>query len=261
MVYLTPGSFTDPNELADLKVKLGSSLRGVRVTPAVPAGRKPRLSELDDLLPLSHGRDRSSGWGGFAVYLNAKGEVSERRISCRKLSGFGRVEIVHAFCHERQEVRSFRVDRFKELIDIDTGEVLDPIEHFEALRRQGALLMADKALTKLALILVFMARCDGEYHLLEREALNYCFSRYMLRFGGNDADIERLLHRCDTLAPDSGDFIRSLDALARAKAGPQIARLVLEGASSVIDADGYHHEAEVEWGVYVGQYFKLLAMR
>lgn len=121
--------------------------------------------------------------------------------------------------------------------------------------------MVDKALTKLALILVFMARCDGEYHPLERDALEYCFSRYMLRFGGDDADIERLLNSCDSLAPDGLDFIKSLEALSKLKAGSQIARLVLEGASSVIDADGYHHAAEVEWGLYVGQYLKHLAVR
>lgn len=121
--------------------------------------------------------------------------------------------------------------------------------------------MVDKALARLALILVFMARCDGDYHPLERDALEHCFGRYMLRFGGDDADIERLLNRCDSLAPDWKDFIRSLEALSKLKSGSQIARLVLEGASSIVDADGYLHESEVEWGLYVGQYLKQLAMK
>lgn len=261
MVYLTPESFADADELALLKAKLGSSIKGVRVTPSLPAGRLPKLAKAEDIFPPARGRDRSRGWAGFAVYRDVQGEVSQRRITCRKLSGYGAIELVHAFCHEREAARSFRVDRFEELIDLSTGEVLDPIEHFEALRRQGALLMVDKALTRLALILVFMARCDGEYHPLERDALEHCFGRYMLRFGGDDADIERLLNRCDSLAPDWKDFLSSLEALSKLKSGSQIARLVLEGASNIIDADGYHHEAEVEWGLHVGQYLKQLAAR
>lgn len=261
MVYLTPESFPDSNELALLKAKLGSSIKGAKVTPPLPAGRLPKLTKLEDVFPPVRGRDRSAGWAGFAVYRDAQGEISERRITCRKLSGYGMIELVHAFCHEREESRSFRVDRFEELVDLSTGELLDPVEHFEALRRQGALLMIDKALTSLALILVFMARCDGEYHPLERDALEHCFARYMLRFGGDDADIERLLSRCDSLAPDWKDFIKSLEALSKLKTGSQIARLVLEGASKIVDADGYHHEAEVEWGLYVGQYLKQLAVR
>lgn len=261
MVSLTSNSLASPGGLVILQSKLMRSVRRLKVTPSLPAGRMPKLGAADDLLPGAGGRDKSRGWAGFAVYRDAKGERSERRITCRKLSGYGTIELVHAFCHERQAYRSFRVDRFEELMDIATGELLDPLPHFEALRQQGALLMEDKALTRLALILVFMACCDGEYHPLEREAIEYCISRYMLRFGGEDQDIERLLVRCDSLAPDGLDFLNCLKALSNLKNGPHIARLVLEGTGSVIDADGYHHEAEIEWGLYVDEYLKRLAVR
>ncbi|HEY4545329.1 MAG TPA: hypothetical protein VIG90_02730 [Pedomonas sp.] len=83
----------------------------------------------------------------------------------------------------------------------------------------------------------------------------------MLRFGGDALT----LSACSTAATPwrrtGQTFISSLKALPKLKSGSQIARLVLEGASQIVDADGYRHESEVEWSFYAGQYLKQLAVR
>lgn len=247
--------------MSDVLDELTRSAAGRRVTPPVPAYRQPRAGDAEDDEPTGEERDDASGWATYIAYTNAKGEQSERRITCIRLEGFAKPELVFAYCHESQRTKSFRIDRMTELSDYFTGELADPAEHFERLHLHGALPMKDKALGELAKVLVFLARCDGEYHPLEADAIEFAFTRYVLRFGGADSDIEDLLKRCDALAPDGLDFARSLGRLLLSPAGPQISRLILESCSSVIDADGHHAPDEVDWAMEVSNQLKALAVQ
>lgn len=58
-------------------------------------------------------------------YRDARGNVSRRRITLRKLARGPHAPILSAICHERRAFRQFRCDRIDGFIDFDTGEVQD----------------------------------------------------------------------------------------------------------------------------------------
>ena len=120
---------------------LVSAIGSRRVIPAFPAGREGRGGDADDC--NDDERDEIAGWATFICYVNAKDEYSERRISCHRLEGYGRPEVVRAYCHEDRRPKSFRIDRIQELIDYRTGECADPVEHFGKLHLHGLIDMND----------------------------------------------------------------------------------------------------------------------
>lgn len=64
--------------------------------------------------------------GGFLIhYEDAKGNVSEREINVRAITDKNGVTYLKAYCHARRAMRTFRLDRVVEVIDLGTGEVID----------------------------------------------------------------------------------------------------------------------------------------
>lgn len=237
---------------------LKQALGGRRVTPAVPPGRKPAVRS-DEPLEREPTRDPISAWSAFLRYVDTKGDESERRFTCNSIHGFGEATLIKGWCHERRAFRSFRIDRIVELVCAESGEVLEPVPHFELLRMTGALKVHDPVLTDVARLLVFLARCDGRYHPLERSALERHIGSYCVRFNGTDRLAEDAVAGCKRLAPDSGDMLTALRRLAKVAAGPRVCRFVLDCGADIIDADGRHAPEEVEWAVEMSAALKSVA--
>ena len=233
------------------------SLQDIRVIPRIPAGRRTYLSATEPLATTVD-RDDSASWTAFISYVDAGGDASERRVTCHAIEGFGGASHITAYCHERRAARTFRVDRIRELACAETGEVFDPATHFDLLRQSGALRCEDKVLTDVARILVFLARCDGEYHPLEEEGLSDQFSRYCVRFNGTDKLMEQALTGCRQLAPDSHDMIKAIGKMAKSPGGQQVARFVLDAGAAIIDADGRHAEEETRWAFELSSTLKMV---
>lgn len=220
---------------------------GVRVTPPVPQQRAVDLPDSDAMDATDTTRDASSGWAAFLTYRDSAGQVSERRITCRSISGEGQPVYFSGYCHERKAPRTFRIDRVVELVDYDTGELVDPLRRFADLRMHGLLPMRDRSLADLAVAMVFMAKCDGEYHPMEESAIEDGLSRYLIRCGGSDNEMLKVMDSLPSVAPDSDDAADALDRLLAAQACPSIARLILDSSSNVMAADGKFREAETLW--------------
>lgn len=229
--------------IATLRIALGDG----RVTPQIVEGRTPSLANDDEIGIVSDVRDQSSGWSTFMVYEDSAGNRSERRVTCRSISGDGRPVYLMGYCHERQAPRSFRIDRIVELIDYRTGEVVEALRHFEELRMHGLLPMRDRNLADLAVVMVYMAKCDGEFHPLEVDAIEEGLSRYLLRAGGTDAELEKVLSHLPALAPDADDVVAAVSRILRAETSSSLSRLILDCSSSVMAADGIFHNEEAAW--------------
>jgi len=240
-------------------VGVAGAVAGKAVPVAMPAGRSAAIASIEPG-EAEPERDNASAWSGFIVYTNARGETSARRIVCLCIGGRGRAETIGARCIETRRFKTFRLDRIGELVCAQTGEVLDPFDHFEALRIRGALKIEDKNMTDLARLLMFLARCDGDYHPLEAESLSDALGRYVLRFGGNDRMLETAVAELPKVAPDDMDFVKALDRFAKNSQRRQLARLVLECSSDVIAADGVERDVEVQWALQVSDALKAMAM-
>lgn len=235
--------------------RMRQSLGGRRVAPVSAAPYAPSTHEGEDDA-REWRRSAGSAWTALLKYRDVKGQVSERMVTCQHVKGFGGLTNVMAFCHERQALREFRIDRMIELACAMTGEVFDPQERFEQLQREGAIGVEDKALTELARVMVFMARCDGAYHPLEQAALEHQIERYVLRFGGDDRMIEKAIAGCGEIAPDSEDLIRGVKRFSRAANGAQLCRFVLDAGGAIVDSDGRHAPEEVRWAIEISSALK-----
>ena len=239
---------------------LGGLVGERRVTPSIPTGHRV-FTDPAEVPDAQVQRDASSAWAALIVYENAKGKRSSRRISCQAIKGFASAETVISFCHERRMVRSFRIDRIIELICAETGEVLDPVSHFDHLRLTGALSIKDDALLEVVRVLAFLARCDGEYHPLESTALEDTLMRYAVRFGGTDASIEAALKGARRLAPDGDDLIKALERFSASPLGPKLSRFILDAGADLIAADGRLDSEEARWAVEMSNLLKEMAVR
>ena len=233
----------------DLLQAVAQALGSRRVIPPVPADRTVIALDSEPDEPAAE-PDEASSSSCFIEYTNAKGEESCRSITIVRISGhYGQPETIGAHCHAQERFKNFRLDRIQTMCDCESGEVLDPLEHCLALHRDGALKIEDKALSRMMQIVTFMARCDGEYHALEREAVDDIVGRYFRFFGGDDAAYECASREAHRLAPSADDIRKALKWVKNAPQRPQLARFILQSAAQVIDADGVHRLEEAEWGI------------
>lgn len=233
--------------------QLSAAVAAIAVQPAQPSWAKSKLAGQEDAIEIAS-RDPSSSWAGYMRYVDVHGEVSERRIVCRVVEGYGRAETIGAYCCERKSNRRFRIDRIEELICLQTGELVNPATHFDQMRLHGALRVLDKTLSDFGRALVFMARCDGAMHPLEMDAVEEGMGRYVLRYGGDDDDLARALKGTAQLAPDGPDLVNALVRIERHPDAKQVARLMLNCMEKVTVADGHLHADEIEWGGLVQQH-------
>ena len=224
----------------------------MRVTPAPVADRSVWFDSDDDydqFLVNTAFRDHASSWSCQIVYVDSKGAGSERQITCSKLDGYGAVTHIQAYCHSREQPRTFKIENIRELVDLSTGELVDPVDHFRMLATTGALPFTDKGFTAFAQIALFMAKCDGDFHPMEIDALEAALTAYVMRFDGDERMIEQTMQRSPAVAPDGRDVLLAVKRLRSSPIGKQASRLILDHSSAIMDADGEHHSSEVAWAI------------
>lgn len=243
------------------KLSLMELLSGKRVTPPLPKGRVASVGAEPDL-PVAMSPDESAAASIYIEYKDSKGEASCRTITFRAIEGhYGQPESIAAYCHVRERMRRFRIDRITEMVVEDTGELIDPIEHCIALHRNGALKIEDKALTRVMRIVTFMARCDGEFHSLEQNAIDDILGRYFRFFGGDDDAYECARKEVMALAPEGDDVIRAVNWMRKAPDASALAKFVIDSSAAVVAADGVIREEETHWGIELGDQLKKIAAR
>lgn len=248
---------------------LWAEIRGIR-TPPQPIDRIPVVPEFDDETIELEESDQAPDWAAETItgrtfwisYLDSKKQASERQVLCRRLDDKAGVLYLYAYCYIRERPRSFRADRIVAIVDTETGEVFEPgeqlLRHFLPNSASTApfhygLSPQQYADFNAALnVLSFMARCDGEWHQLEAEAIEDFAASYWLRAEITSpfdaAEIERHAAR---LAPDPETFWVSLRRCAE---NPILSQIIRRHISKVIDADGQHHPLELYWGQQIDDF-------
>ena len=220
-----------------------------------------------DTVPESFAHDELDTISGLAIlieYQNANGESGTRLITCRRLDDHAGMKYIYAFCHMRKQVRQFRIDRIKEIFDHQTGESLNPVDGFFAKFAPDTVqqspvgfgLSVRKRADLMALLnaSVFIARCDKEYHPLERSVLENIISRFWLRFEiESNPDENAIMALCDRLAPDAETFWVSLHRIAN---NPIAVKIMQQTAREVIEADGIIATEEFYWGTQLDSFFR-----
>ncbi len=249
--------------------ELWANIRGRTVTPPSPHHLTVALPDVDadevaaDLGAIpDYAGQPISGFTCILAYCDGKKQVSERRVTCQSLLEAGAHRYLAAYCHERRARRQFRIDRIVQVIDLHSGEVCDDVPAFfdafalDRIQRSGlswGLSPVQRADLVAGLnAMVFVGRCDREWHPLERETLERFVTSFWLRHEiAADLPLAEISAHADRLSPDAETFFV---ALARCQTNKVLAAIIRRQLQAMIEADGVIRAEEMYWGSAVDRY-------
>jgi hypothetical protein len=165
-------------------------------------------------------------------------------------------------------MRQFKVERVSAIADVHTGELISEdakayftqflVDHHQQSQIGWGLSVMQRADLLAGLnVLVFMARCDKDWHPLERDEIERFITAYWLRHEiAAELPLDDILNHVARLSPDPEVFYVSLTRCAER---PALVPVLRRSLQSVIDADGHVHENEFYWGRAVDDFFRSLA--
>lgn len=246
-------------QVAELLLARGSRLNSAprRLEPIILPD-VDEISEPDFVLCAEH--LSAEGVGYVIAYTDEAEQLSVRRISAKRVleSTQGKIYI-RGYCFERQEPRCFKLEFISRLMDAETGELIDdPHEHFidrlnddmAAAQEQRAWTMANKRVKDGARILVFLARCDGQFSLEEREPIRRYIRKCCEEAIGDEIEpekLDRLMDWAVKQAPDYSLFAECVHKIWAPRASKWHQNLIMAGIRDVLDADGVLANEEVEF--------------
>lgn len=241
--------------------RLWEVVRGHRVEPAVLADKaglveKSRPGKRSRKTVPDWKPDGISGVTVIIDYRDAKGKVSARQIQCRKLSIRGDLVYLSAWCFKRDAMRAFRCDRIVEVSDPVTGEVLGSGENYfsrfaigdksDSAYHLGLSPQQYGLFNAMLNVLVFFAKCDKEWHPLERAAVEATGASLWQAAGFKPKfDGETVANMADRLAPNAETFMVSLRKCMAERA---VIGVLVNGCADVIAADQRTSQEESDWG-------------
>lgn len=222
----------------------------------------PNITEDDVQFDENEETVSIAGLSLVLEYENSKRELSQRLVTCRQFSINAGKSYLKAYCHHRTALRTFRLDRVKDVFDAKTGESLSPVQAFFAqfspdkMTKSGltwGLSVGQRAdLVALLNALVFLARCDREFHPSEAQCLESALTSFWIRMEilGNP-DFTEILDYADRLAPDGETF---WIAMHRFRENDVLARVFRAQAQALIEADGVIREEEAYWSLEIEEF-------
>ncbi|MBI1243785.1 MAG: hypothetical protein GC202_02175 [Alphaproteobacteria bacterium] len=221
-----------------------------------PVRKPPRGTDTPDDLPESDADeiDELTALTGLRVglvYVDARGQESEREVTVHAVQRRAGGDSLYCFCHAREAVRRFRIDRIRSIYDVDTGEAFAAVSAFlaqvdaQSAPRDGlapAMLHVADAIQLSSPgvhALVFLARCDGWHDSEVSVVCNFILDHPA---GRTDIDIGELERQVRRLDPDERTFLSAIRRLTAAD-GDSRKRLV-RAIRRLVDADGVISAAE-----------------
>ena len=201
----------------------------------------------------SHSLKDIDGLALAIEYQDPSGAISTRVISCRSVNptppGF-----LRAYCHLRDEYRTFRIDHIRSITDMETGEVIDkhgvvdflgPYIVYSVKQKN---VRAQRRLQYRAgpgvKVLVFLAAADGHVHSKERKViLDYAVTESLMASPDQDFDSEATIRWINHVKPTR--YAARVAALKLTEDRDRFSRFS-KTILSLIRADGHVDRAEAE---------------
>ena len=209
------------------------------------------LDDDDELLAVEDSAaDETLSLTFWVVYRAADGAESERLVTVHRMIEASNGDIrLYCLCHLRHAPRQFLASRILEIEDPESGEVIDrPVEilrHLGGLARRPA--DSQEAATERALsvcrpgfvLLVGLARCDGELSASEAEVLMDFVDHHAPPPG---CDIDLLEDTIEWTYPTEREIEKAWRTL---RSMPELRERVQRFAKRLVLADGRLDDAEV----------------
>lgn len=230
-----------------------------RVLPTAPDTFSPVLAtvdveEISSTVEAAPDLESIGGIGCIITYKDSGGDHSVRRITCRRLSRKETTVYLQAFCHEREAVRTFRLDRIEEVCSGETGEVFRPagrfFEPYHATNDGGAAVGWGLSIQKAAdlraslNVLAFLARADGHFCPNEVQVVAEFARVFAHSVAGKPLDHEAVAAYAQKLAPDGETFFVALQRIGNDGAASHLGKMLLGAAAKLVQADGELEDSE-----------------
>lgn len=190
-------------------------------------------------------------------YRDFEGARTERLVDVRECDTAAPDGLLIGFCHLRQAIRSFRLDRIHRAVDVETGEIIDDICAYAARKyaeSPTASLDALFANTSDALrALFYIGKADGRFTAKEKQI----FLRYCHAASGDDRiTLQQIDNACRYLPiPSLPSFKLICGRLA--KEGTDQRQALLDAAESMIGTEKTIDPQEAEAVAYLKKRFAL----
>ena len=222
----------------------------------------PAIDTPDELIPEEpRSSDALANIAGLSFvinYENSTGEISLRAVTCHAIEP-GPPEVLRAHCHLRDAERRFTIDRIHQIVELDTGDVLEDAELRDFLAPYTAGFgPGDPADIQrhfqhtagpAVQVLVFLAASDGYVHPAEQNViLEYASSEAERLFPGQSFDREATARWIRNLKPTQAVAREAIAKLAEDEDRVESfseAMIRLVRADGVIDEDEANATREI----------------
>jgi hypothetical protein len=228
----------------------------LRPVPGHSAAIPPRDDDfVATLEPLPVDID---GFSFGILYRDASGTPSTRTIRCHQALRDGHLIYLHAWCLQRQDWRTFRLDRILEVYDYTTGELLGrPAPIFSQLLGMDITDSAARAQTSIFFrdggrILLYVAMEDGELHPAEMTTVVEFAAARLRRYAPHVADPEQVARLwMGNQVPTRRSALAALRNVAK---DDEYAHDVADRMIELMLADGEVKDSEMEaaWAIVKG---------
>ncbi|UOX33691.1 TerB family tellurite resistance protein [Flavobacterium sediminilitoris] len=148
-------------------------------------------------------------------YIDLKKNFSKRRITIKKIIKNSNDFLINSFCHERNSIRSFKLSRITELVDLETGEIFEnPIKFIQDRINEtpvGSIVKFFQEYIHEINLMVYMGRVDGYLH--ENERIKIC--NFLILKSNNTLDLDILDSEIRRMNSDSSQFRESLNEVSK----------------------------------------------
>jgi hypothetical protein len=184
-------------------------------------------------------------------YRDYHGKDTTRTVSIRQMGALSGNFLVIGHCHLRNESRTFRIDRVRSCIDVDTGEVVtDVAKHlqgkFDASPDRAAEKLREAELDTLK-ILFFLGKADGQLRAAETSIIRETGHLLLNDSRLTDKMIDAVLR--DFGAPSLQAFKLAVGRLA--KRSPDVRAAIVDAARRMVATQAAVAPAEADALAYI----------
>jgi uncharacterized tellurite resistance protein B-like protein len=143
----------------------------------IPKGKWVSAAGKDEKVIINDNKERQKSLNNafYIEYKDVNGLPSKRRITVYNILPIGSNDFyLESFCHEKNSDRTFKLSRIEEMIELDSGEVIEDklsffYEKYCQMSENPVLTLLGEKHSE-ALVLIFIARADGVLRRKELEA-------------------------------------------------------------------------------------------
>jgi tellurite resistance protein len=178
-------------------------------------------------------------------YVDGEGNKTFRNIDVREVDNYLSGGMIYAFCKLRNAIRTFRIDRIQECVDMETGEIIEDVKQYLLDKYQNTIEYIAGAFAEkhadLIRCLIYVSKADGQMRREEREII-YKICRKLCKDERLSPDIVTDIINCMDI-PSLHGFKLAVGRVATS-GHPDVIMSLLDASKNIVATQKNIHPAE-----------------